>query len=700
MKNITLCILGFLLISLLNSNVYAQPDTGSTVINATITGEMLSLSLWYPEITIPEDYYFYENLTVFQNYQNIYVYLNKTDSNNFMKFVNKTDGGTYYQDDYTLYLPPYTYENVTLRVYVPPDQGYEGGTYDIQIYAYSLNDSRSNTTTLEIEVNNTNPIDDIEIINIYPSSLYSGESLDVDISIHKIYPQETTDIQICYCIDESPTYLCGPSYNNYGCSWKAITEWLNYTKTVTVNEGPGNYYFIVAVKYPGDENIKRANSPTFYIRSLLPITPGPIPGAPPQPKLTIIAPNYVEASPGERINLDVEIKNIGNAKARDTSLNIYGIPENWVSITPSKQDIRARESKNYSVSIFLPITAYEQIYSLSLIAKSGSIESTKTVTMTVAMTLRNMAKFLLDEAKSKKKEAEEIIEKAKGWNMDTTEPEKTLTITDAILDEAKMLFESRDYKESIERAKQAIEGYKSVISSVKWIVEQAYLLLLDDITTELGKIENLTEEKDVIDSINHKIEQSTLLQRQERVIEAYQILLDAKQLLDQLKGKIYLMELVKNILIISMIIIIIVVISMPLFYRKEAGKLIKIMKIEEHKRRLKFLFRKEVGPGITYKERPKIYRERFDEIRRYLFRKETPTTYRERPRLYKEKLEEIRSLLKDGEALADTDINGAKDAYIKARKAYNSLSHEERKLTMDENLRLMRLHRKIVKKSS
>lgn len=673
MKNIIyICFSVLLLVFLFGGNAYAQSSTGGTVINATVSGVwVLNLSLQYPEIIIPEDYYFYENLTVFQsNSQNISLYLNKTDSNDFVKFINITSGGTYYQDDYTLYLPVNTYENITLRVYVPPDMGFDGGTYDIPIYVYSLNDYRSNVTTLKIHVNTTNPIDDIQILNIYPSSLYLGESLSANISMHKIYPSETTDMQICYCINPNPNYQCGPAYNNYGCEWKAITEWLNYTKTVTVNDGPGSYYFIVAVKYPGDGIIKRAVSPGFLVKRV----PGPPGGGgpggviPPQPGLNIISSYYLEAVPGERVNFEVEVKNTGSADATSTSLNIYGIPENWFSITPSQQDIGAGESKNYSISVYLPIQAHEQIYSLSVVAKSGTAESTRIITLTVAATLKNQAKFLLDDAQSKKKDAEEIIGKAKGWGMDTTWPEKTLADTNAVLEETKGLLESGDYEEATDKAKQAIDGYKSVISFVKGIVEKAYLLILEDVRVRLKNIENLTEEKDVIDSIKDKIDRSTIFHRQGRTIEAYRTILDARQLLVQMEGKLFFRDLVQNVIIISILIVVVIAISMVVFYKKRMSGFLKTIRIEEHKKNLKRLFSKEVRPSFPQKEKPD-----------------------------RKKLNEIRRLLDTGESSVDTDT--VREVYSKVRNIYNSMSSEEKRMMKNDAVRITRLYNRIVRES-
>jgi len=679
MKAVVLLSLIFLSAFLLGGNVSARSGTGDTVINATVISEWrLNLSLRFPEILAPENYSFYENATFFQTSpQNISIYLNKSDTNGFVKFVNYSENpGTYYQDNYTLDLPINIHENVTIRVLVPPDQGFEDGNYNVTVYVYSLDDYRSNETTLEIYVNNTNPVDYIEIPNINPSSLYPGESLSAGISIHKVFPSKATDIQTCYCINADPNYQCGPSYNNYGCEWKAISEWLNYTKTVTVNQGPGSYYFIVAEKYPGDENIKRAKSVRFLVKQV-PGLPGEVPSPPAgppeptQPELNIIAPDYLEASPGERITFDVEIENTGNSDALNTTLDIYGIPENWVSITLQTQDIEIGESKNYPVSISLPSDATEQVYSLTLVGKSGTVESTKTITLTVARTLRDRAKFLLDEAISKREEAEGIIEKAKDMGMDTSEAEEILLLTNEKLDETRRLFESMDYERSIEKAKETIEGYKSVISSVNGIIEEVYFLLMDEVTAELINVEDLTEEMDVIESVKEKINQSMIFQREKRMIGAYEILSEAKQLLDQLKGKIYFRELTQNVVIISILVVMIVAISMVLFYKKRMSRFIKTMRIEEHKKRLSSLFKREVRPSIEYKEKPKMDRE---------------------------KREELRRLLEIGESLAETDIEGAKEAFTEARKIYNSFSNEEKRLIGEEIIRLTRLQN-LLKKS-
>ncbi len=124
MRVVVLGVLVFLLL-ISSGNVSAQSGlgvvTGSTRINTTVlwTGE-LNLSLENPEILIPEDYYFHENLTLFQtDTQNVSAYLNKTDANGFVKFADDSN----YHENRTLYLPVNTYENATLRVYVPSGMG-------------------------------------------------------------------------------------------------------------------------------------------------------------------------------------------------------------------------------------------------------------------------------------------------------------------------------------------------------------------------------------------------------------------------------------------------------------------------------------------------------------------------------------------------------------------------------------------------
>ncbi|MEE9323430.1 MAG: hypothetical protein V3U72_02695, partial [Candidatus Aenigmarchaeota archaeon] len=281
-------------------------------------------------------------------------------------------------------------------------------------------------------------------------------------------------------------------------------------------------------------------------------------------------------------------------------------------------------------------------------------------------------KFLLDEAGSRKREAEGIIEQAKDLGMDATEPENAWTSTNDLLEDTQILFESENYTGSIEKAKKTMDGYKSVINSAKEIVEKAFFSLIGKVKTELINIEKLTEERDVVEYIKDKISQSEIFQREKRIIVAYQTLLEVKQLLDQLGGKIFFMELTQNTVIIAILVVIVVTILMVVFYKQKMSKFVKTMRIEEHKKRLSSLFkRKVIRPGMPS---------------------------RERPRIDKEKLKEIHRLLETGESLVDTDVEEAEKVYNGARKIYNSLSSEERKLVGEEGIRLMRLYNNIVKR--
>jgi hypothetical protein len=256
--------------------------------------------------------------------------------------------------------------------------------------------------------------------------------------------------------------------------------------------------------------------------------------------------------------------------------------------------------------------------------------------------------------------------------MDTSWPENLMISADSLLDETQSLFESGDYEGSIGKAKDTIEGYKSVIDRVKEIVEEAYLSLLEQLTAELTNIEKVTEEQDVVGSIKDKINQSMIFQREGRIVGAYETLTEAKQLLDQLKGKILFRELTQNVVIVSIFVVMLVSASMVFFYKKRMSKFLKKVRIEDHKKTLKSLFKRKVRPDVSYRGKPRVDRENLDELRR---------------------------LLEIGEALTETDIEGAREAYTKAKKIYGSLSTEEKRLVGEDVIRLTRLQNKLVKQS-
>jgi hypothetical protein len=676
-----LCFTVFYL--LLASNASAQYAGGSTNMNATVKG-MLGVFPQYGNVLVPEDYYFYLNLTVYQNHPlDVLVYLNKSDTNGFVKFQNQSGGMSYYQDNYAFLLPGFGDRNVTLRIYVPPSSGYDGGTYDITFYSYSLDDNRLNSTSLQIHVNTTNPIDDIEITGIRPSALYQGQVIEADISVHKITPLETTDVQICYCINSDPAYLCGPSYNNYGCAWKAIAEWLNYTKSVAVNENTGSYYFIAALKYPNDENIKRAVSPLFYVLSSPPPRNGGggtsgaiIPQELPRPDFAIISPNYLEAFPGEELKFSVEVKNTGNSTAYNTSLQVYGITSNWVLVAPTQQDIKTGESKNFFVAIKLPDSAIEQLYSLSLVAKSGTSEVPKVVALGVSRSTKNRAKFMLEEAVRRKSETHAMLNWTNNFGLEVPGSEKNMSDFDSALDAAMKMFASGDYNGTMEKSKQAMNGYDYVTETIELVLNAEYFRIMQDMSSDMIKAEAYSEEKDVLKTVNEMVFRSITLKKENRFIDAYVSLLEAKKLLEQLMEKIYFKELSRSTVIVSIIIVVLIALSMIAFYNKKISKLLRAAHLEEQKNNLKAIFRKEIGYADYNEEGPPQRRDRTADA--------------------KDKIDNMRGFLRIGESLVETDMDGAKDAYEKANHIYNSLSYEERKLAGEEYIRLKRLYNKIM----
>ncbi len=664
--------------------VPVQAYTGNTLINATVSG-LLEASLQYPEITVSEDYYFYENLTVFQSGPvGIHVYLNKSDPNSLVKFVNRTGEDTYYQDDYVLYVPSNSSENATLRIYVPPNQGFNGGTFNVQIYARSMDDKRTDSDVLKIHVNNTNPIDDIQIKSIQPSGLYSGEELSAEISIHKISPSEITDIQICYCVHENPAYSCGPVYNDYGCEWKAIGEWLNYTKTVLINENPGEYHFIVAVKYPGDENIKRASSPEFYVMTA-PSPPGISAGGavvPPKVEITldIISPLYVESYPGGETAFTAEVRNAGNAEALNTSISVYGISEEWVSVNPSAADISAGGVQNYTISLFIPFDAQERAYPLTLIAKSGSAETRKTLTLVVASTAKNTAQLFIAEALSKKERVKMMLRKADNLGLNTENSHDYFLSANAVLEDAEELFRLGNYSMAKENAKRAIEKYKSAEDSLRGEAKRSYYEMLSLVKGEFTGLIKLLG-RDTADFVQDKIEESLILIKEGREIEAYETLLDAKQVLEEAKEKIYFRNMTHLVMAISAIIVMGVVVSAFLFYRRKVSKLVRILRFEEHKRRLRHIFGREVRPFPGYRKRvfpAGMKKPISDEL----------------------KSAEIRVLLVKGTKLLKLgEVERAKETFAKIRRIYNSMTPEGKKSLDEEMTKLRMFANEIVKKT-
>jgi hypothetical protein len=184
------------------------------------------------------------------------------------------------------------------------------------------------------------------------------------------------------------------------------------------------------------------------------------------------------------------------------------------------------------------------------------------------------------------------------------------------------------------------------------------------------------------------------------------MLLEAKLLLEQLEGNAYLKGLTQNIAIVSVLGLVVLAVSMTLFFRKRTSRLIKSLKLEEHKKNLSYLFKGEQAAApqkygrAGERERDSREAERIEESRTLEKREygRNVESERESRAAETEKLEEFRRLLKIGEALIETDMAGARDACIRAERAYGNLSRGGKKMAGEEFIRLTKLYNQVNRK--
>jgi hypothetical protein len=577
---VLLAVLLFLPVQMCSS----QTSYGATPVTTTISLFGNILIIGPDEVLLPENHTFYHNATVYQegNYD-ITVYLNKSDQNGFMEFVNATGQGTFYQNNYSALVQRFAMKNITLKIHVPPGQGFAGSSFGVALHGKSVSDSRTNTSNITVYVNNTNPVDNVSVLSVYPSSVYSGGTILADISVHKGQPSKITEVQACYCIlNYSSPYDCTQSGRNYGCEWKAIREWGNYTKAISVNETPGEYYLIAGVSYPGSGEIKSGISQMFYIEAAPEAPPAGAPGpafAPPPvklPKLSIKSADYLEAKRGSGISLDVKVENTGTLESNDTNLRVYGTPDGWVSVRPLKQSIGVNLSGVYTVSIEIPEDAETGTFPLTLKASSKKAEASKDIKMLIELSPRQKAGILLGDMKDEGNATLEYVKSLENLGIDISEIWDIINVAKNALSRSESLYESGRYEDSANKSLEASESYDFAKRMLDGKIRSEYSILIGSFDPESVSSEFTGEERE---AVYVSMSMADMLSARGNFQEAYEKMLEVRQIVwqagDRMRIKAFIRTVTPLLLLLSGFVA--VMLLYALFLRKIRAKALYLL---------------------------------------------------------------------------------------------------------------------------
>lgn len=226
-------------------------------------------------------------------------------------------------------------------------------------YNFTLRDRGSKIFELEFRTygNQTlSVIDKEKNISGISDKIFVGLAELVSLSIFpenpKIEPNETLSFQT-FLTDVYGNRLNVTDQTTFSIEEEAGGEFVNNTYK-TENEG----LWVVKASY---ENLTTGTLLEVVSKLIQPevnltinVTKPEVNVTKPQPRMEIGYPTSVDIKAGEKITFNISIKNTGNVNLTKVKINIDGIPQEWVNITPEQLDIEVNKSQKYNLIISIP----------------------------------------------------------------------------------------------------------------------------------------------------------------------------------------------------------------------------------------------------------------------------------------------------------------------------------------------------------
>lgn len=361
------------------------------------------------------------------------------------------------KDTSLLIKPGYTNQTV-LTVKVPWDA--KEGTYEGYVKACLPNQCINIRVIVDVQK--------LAIFDVYVDvpvdEVCLGDYVTANISILKIYPEKTIDINITYRLI-SPEEKVIAEVREF----RAIEKSLHYQKSLLLNSDlEGTYYFEVLVTYL---NVTFQGYDFFIGKKCVP-PPITLPPPPPKPItyekkiLLLLSKHRLFLQPGESTTLFAYVKNEWNGTIEDVQLKIRRLPIGWAFVSPSTLDLPAFNSSEFSLLIKLPESVKEGIYYAYITAVSKDVESNEEVLIiTVYKDYKTLAEKALEQLSALKKEIEKDMEALKC--LDLKDIEKELREAEVGRNIGLEKFNNKQYKEALEWFEAVIGKYERILYDIK-----------------------------------------------------------------------------------------------------------------------------------------------------------------------------------------------------------------------------------------
>lgn len=311
-------------------------------------------------------------------------------------FLNTSSGApgnwtTFTQD--TVWVPTQISNSTIAYVDVPWNA--IPGDYNGYVYAY-VNDQLKLSIPITIHVQYDGIFDISTEVKSSHTEVCRGNKASAEVSVTKIFPNDTLDINLTYRIETNNTIYVE------SLETVSITNSLvrNPTLTVPSSAPTGIYTFYAILNASGSNWTSSTTSyDIFTIKDCSGGQPsgggggggsGGVTGAGSAPIqltkeiLLNVSKTKLLSTIGNTTSFLAWVENTGDTNLNGVKVSIEGIPDDWITIYPKKIDLNSGETKEFLVFIRIPEGVGEGVYELKVTA---SDEGEKTKSKTEILTL-------------------------------------------------------------------------------------------------------------------------------------------------------------------------------------------------------------------------------------------------------------------------------------------------------------------------
>jgi len=302
-----------------------------------------------------------------------------------------------------IWISPETWNVTKVAIYIDLPWNTIPDNYTGYIYA-SIDGNLQLSIPIIIHVQTIGIFDVITEVLPQYKEICHGNDVSAKTTVIKIFPPETFDVDLTYRVQDNNT-VYGEKKESV-----AITDKLErYNSFKMPSNVPEGIYTFYSILNASGENWTTSvvSYDTFLVKDCVSQPPTQAPGEPSgefypsavvkKELLLNVSKNKLLVTVGNSTSFLALVKNLGDEEIKNVKISISGISNEWITVYPEKQDLKAGEQKDFLVIIKTLPNTKEGNYPFKIKAIDDVSSNEESVLLIVGRDEESLTKILYQE---------------------------------------------------------------------------------------------------------------------------------------------------------------------------------------------------------------------------------------------------------------------------------------------------------------